>query len=199
MTLYVPTDYPDGNGELWWLALEEIVARAQDEIELCRDGTLWRLPTATVADKYRSFEQIYWWLRAIDKATQRQVVRVLADRYDVDMAAECRRLIMDWDEIRALAADPLVTIAAHTKSHFAVAKLSTERACEEMAGSADRIERELGAGRSTSLILMAMRRARESATSFLPANAASRRRSRRERACYFRRRALTSCRCHACR
>ena len=24
LTLYVPTDYPDGNGELWWLALEEI-------------------------------------------------------------------------------------------------------------------------------------------------------------------------------
>ena len=43
LTLYVPTDYPDGTGELWWLALEEIVARA-DEIELCRNGALWRLP-----------------------------------------------------------------------------------------------------------------------------------------------------------
>ena len=42
LTLYVPTDYPDGTGELWWLALEEIVARA-DEIELCRNGALWRL------------------------------------------------------------------------------------------------------------------------------------------------------------
>ena len=35
LTLYVPTDYPDGNGELWWLALEEIIARAS-EIELCQ-------------------------------------------------------------------------------------------------------------------------------------------------------------------
>ena len=45
-----PTDYPDGTGELWWLALEEIVARA-DEIELCRNGALWRLPAATPAQK----------------------------------------------------------------------------------------------------------------------------------------------------
>jgi peptidoglycan/xylan/chitin deacetylase (PgdA/CDA1 family) len=46
LTLYVPTDYPDGNGELWWLALEEIVARAH-EIELCRNGES-ALPAGTV-------------------------------------------------------------------------------------------------------------------------------------------------------
>jgi len=144
LTLYVPTDYPDGNGELWWLALEEIVARA-DEIELFRNGGLWRLPASTVAEKTRAFEEIYWWLRLIDEATQRQIVRTLADRYDVDMAADCSRLVMNWDEIRTMAADPLVTIGAHTKGHFAVSKLCASRACEEMGGSADRIEQELGA------------------------------------------------------
>jgi peptidoglycan/xylan/chitin deacetylase (PgdA/CDA1 family) len=143
LTLYVPTDYPDGNGELWWLALEEIVARAH-EIELCRNGELWRLPAGTVPEKTRAFAEIYWWLRLIDEATQREVVRVLADRYEVDMAADCSRLVMDWDEIRTMAADPLVTVGAHTKGHFAVSKLCVSRACEEMGGSADRIERELG-------------------------------------------------------
>ena len=145
MTIYVPTNYPSGNGELWWLALEEIVDRAQEGIELCRDGTLWRLPTATVAEKCRSFEQIYWWLRAVDEVTQRQVVRALAERFDVDMAAECRKLIMSWDEIRTMAADPIVTIGAHTKSHFALAKLSRDQARDETSGSADKIEQELGA------------------------------------------------------
>ncbi len=143
LTLYVPTDYPDGNGELWWLALEEIVARA-DEIELCRNGALWRLPTVTLPGKTRAFEEIYWWLRLLDEATQRRVVRVLADRYEVDMAADCSKLVMRWDEIRTMAADPLVTIGAHTKGHFAMSKLSEQRAADEMIGSADRIEQELG-------------------------------------------------------
>src|SRR5581483_2713543 len=119
LTLYVPTDYPDGKGELWWITLEEIVTRAE-EIELCRDGTLWKLAARTVPEKYRAYNEIYWWLRRIDEATQRQVVRALAERYDVDMGADCRRLIMGWDEIRQLAEDPLVTIGAHTKSHFAI-------------------------------------------------------------------------------
>ncbi len=35
-----------------------------------------------------------------------------------------RELVMDWDEIRTMAADPLVTIGAHTKGHFAISKLS---------------------------------------------------------------------------
>jgi peptidoglycan/xylan/chitin deacetylase (PgdA/CDA1 family) len=143
-TLYVPTDYPGGRGELWWLALEEVVRRAQDGIELCRNGELWHLPAATLAEKEHAFEEIYWWLRALDEATQRSVVRILADRYDVDIEALTRDLIMTWDEIRTMAADPLVTIGAHTRGHYAIAKLSPEKARDEMAGSADRIEDELG-------------------------------------------------------
>ena len=143
LTFYVPTDYPDGRGELWWLALEDIIRRA-NEIELCRNGELWRLPTATLAEKERAFDEIYWWLRGLDEATQRSVIRVLADRYDVDMEAMTRDLIMTWDEIRSLAADPLVTIGAHTRGHYAIAKLSPEEARKEMEASADRIEDELG-------------------------------------------------------
>ncbi|MEG6509576.1 polysaccharide deacetylase family protein [Methyloligella sp. 2.7D] len=143
MTIYVPSDYADGRGELWWLALEEVVRQA-DRIELCRDGALWQLPTATIAEKKKSFDQIYWWLRSIDEVLQRQVVRVLAERHGIDMMARCRELIMNWDELRELAADPLVTIGGHTKGHYAVAKLSAANAKEEMIGGADRIEAELG-------------------------------------------------------
>ena len=139
----MPTDYSDGTGELWWLALEDVVARAS-EIELCRDGGLWRLTCSTAKEKTRAYQEIYGWLRMVDEATQRRVVRKLAERYGVDMAGDCHRLVMGWDEVRTLAADPLVTIGAHTKGHFAVAKLSDERAYDEMVGSADRLEQELG-------------------------------------------------------
>jgi peptidoglycan/xylan/chitin deacetylase (PgdA/CDA1 family) len=143
LTLYVPSDYPDGKGELWWLALEEIVARAE-QIDIQADGRLWTLPAQSTAEKWRAYDRIYWWLRAIDEPTQREVVRALAKRYGVDMGAECRRLIMSWDEIRMLAADPLVTIGAHTKAHYAIAKLSAAQAVEQMEGGASRIEREIG-------------------------------------------------------
>jgi hypothetical protein len=62
LTLYVPTDYPDGNGELWRLGLEE------NELELCRNDTLWRLPASTVPEKLRAFEDLYWYLRDLKTA-----------------------------------------------------------------------------------------------------------------------------------
>jgi hypothetical protein len=168
----VPTDYPDGRGELWWLVLEEIVRRA-NEIELCRNGELWQLPTATLAEKERAFEEIYWWLRGLDEATQRSVVRVLADRHEIDVGAMTHDLIMSWDEIRGLATDPLVTIGAHTKGHCAIAKLSPEKAREEL---------EEGAGRTSSACAppisafpMAMSAAHARETSPSPASSALRR------------------------
>ena len=90
LTMYVPTDYPDGNGELWWLALEKIVACVR-EVQLRRDGELWRLPAATTAEKYRAFEKIKCWLRRLDEDAQRRVVRTLADRHDAD----CRNMSAD--------------------------------------------------------------------------------------------------------
>lgn len=143
-TLYVPTDYPEGHGELWWLALEEIVARNDGGIEMQRQGEIWRLPTATLADKTKAFEEVYWWLCGLDDVIQREMIRGLAERYGVDLSAKCRDLVMTWDEIRAVAADPLATIGAHTKNHYAIAKLTEQKAMEEMVGSADRLEQELG-------------------------------------------------------
>ncbi|MGB3037598.1 MAG: polysaccharide deacetylase family protein [Methyloceanibacter sp.] len=143
LTVYVATDYASGWGELWWLALEEVVGKAR-EIELCRQGGLWRLPNVTAYEKRRSFEQIYEWLRSVDEARQRQVIRALADTHEIDMSADCHALMMGWDDLRALAADPLVTIGAHSKAHYAISKLAPEKAISEMEGSANIIERELG-------------------------------------------------------
>jgi hypothetical protein len=70
-TLYVPTNYPSGRGDLWWLALEQAVDHAETEIAVARDGKTWRLPTKTVGDKESAFEELYWWLRGLDERTQR--------------------------------------------------------------------------------------------------------------------------------
>ena len=119
-------------------------------------------------------QRFYWWLRLIDEATQRRVVRALAERYDIDMAADRAKYVMDWDEIRTMAADPLVTIGGHTMGHFAISKLSAARARDEMVGGADRIEQELGQVPSTSPFPLAILVAPGRATSHSHARRGSR-------------------------
>lgn len=142
-TVYVPTDFPDGRGGLWWLALEAAIDNANEIVAPWSDGEV-RYAAATTEQKWSCFEQIYWRLRAMPEVEQRAIVRGVASRYGVDMEAMCRDLIMDWDMLRDFAADPLVTIGAHTAGHYAVAKLTPEEAARQMAESADRLEAELG-------------------------------------------------------
>lgn len=54
------------------------------------------------------------------------------------------RLHLDWEELRALASDPLVTIGSHALTHPHLRRLSAAAAREEIGGSRERIARELG-------------------------------------------------------
>ncbi len=142
--LYVPTSFPDQVGELWWLALEEIIAR-QTRVGLTMDGVNRHFDCASVAEKRASYEEIYSWLRGLaSEIDLRSTVRDLAARYGVDMAALCREQCMTWREIAEMAENPLVTIGAHTVNHVMLRKCSDEDMCTEMRNGAAVIEAALG-------------------------------------------------------
>jgi peptidoglycan/xylan/chitin deacetylase (PgdA/CDA1 family) len=142
--VYVPTSFPDRIGELWWLALEAVIAR-NDHIGLQIDGRNRTFDCVTVAAKRALYEELYWWLRARPtEAELRSVIHDLAACYHVDIAAFCDELCMSWQELAELAADPLVTIGAHTVNHAMLAKLSKEAARSEMDLSRSVIEAALG-------------------------------------------------------
>src|SRR5262249_24209000 len=108
------------------------------------DGAMERLKCGTPAEKNAAFRTLYWWLRSIDEADARGFVRELCRGIDVDPDALAPELIMTWDEIRHLAADPLVTIGAHTRRHYALARLTLAEAQAEIEEGVRRIERETG-------------------------------------------------------
>ena len=130
--VYVATSFPDRLGELWWLALEAVIAR-NDRITLMIDGRNRTFECASVAEKRTVYAELYWWLRALPtEAELREVVRDLATRYGVNIAAFCEELCMNWEELAELAADPLVTIGAHTVHHPMLAKLPEKAVRSEM-------------------------------------------------------------------
>ncbi|MBO0740969.1 MAG: polysaccharide deacetylase family protein, partial [Hyphomicrobiaceae bacterium] len=125
--IYVPTEYADGYGNLWWLALAKVIARV-DALNVKLRGVQRRLRCGTPTEKDAAFHTVYWWLRSIDEADARVFVRELGDGVGFVPDALCADLIMNWQEIRQLAGDPLVTIGAHTRRHYALAKLTLAEA-----------------------------------------------------------------------
>ena len=143
--LYIPTSFPDRLGELWWLAVEAVVAQ-NSRIGMVINGESRFFDCASVADKRNLYDQIYGYLRSMKTEDElRHFVRDLAARHKVDMAAFCRDLCMDWSEIGALAADPLVTIGAHTVNHNMLMKMPDDSAVRtEMEMSRSVLQAALG-------------------------------------------------------
>ncbi len=142
-TIYVVNEFADGKGDLWWLVLEAAIAKAPF-VTIQMDGEMRNFPTGTVPEKIVAFEAIYWWLRRLPEDRARYVVAELARSIGYDASGLCSQLVMNWDELRDLAHDPLVTIGAHTDRHMALGKLPAHEAQAEVVKSLARISQELG-------------------------------------------------------
>lgn len=142
-TIYVPSDFADGQGELWWLLLEQALD-ALPAVVVTMDGVDRAFQLETPEQKETAYDVIYWWLRSQPEDLARATVRRLASDAGIEPHELCRQLVMSWDELRDLARDPLVTIGAHTIGHYALGKLSADEARRQMSESVRRIERELG-------------------------------------------------------
>jgi peptidoglycan/xylan/chitin deacetylase (PgdA/CDA1 family) len=142
-TVYVASDFAEGTGRLWWVALERTIAKAST-IEVTMGGNAVRLDTTTTSGKQAAFDRLHDWLRGLAEHDLQREVAALCARHGVDQAAICRDLCLSWDEVKAFAADPLVSIGAHTITHCNLAQQSEDVAREELTVSRARIEEKLG-------------------------------------------------------
>jgi peptidoglycan/xylan/chitin deacetylase (PgdA/CDA1 family) len=140
LTVYVASDFAEGCGRLWWIALEMVIAKAST-IEVTIGGAATRIDASTLAAKQAAFDRLHDWLRGLPGEHDiRREISALCARHGVDEAAICPDLCMSWDELKSFAADPLVTIGAHTITHCNLARQTEETASHEMATSRARIE-----------------------------------------------------------
>ena len=143
--IYVATSFADRIGELWWLALEAVIAQ-NDMIGMRIDGRDRWFECRSVKDKREVFDHIYGWLRQLP--TEEELRQVVRDLCRAPPRRHRRRSAPSsaWAGTSSptLAADPLVTIGAHTVNHPILTKLDDKAVRAELANSRDVIEAALG-------------------------------------------------------
>ena len=130
-TVYVPTAFPDGVGEAWWLALEAVIAR-ENRLSLVMDRTEQRFNIANTSEKYLLYDFLEGWMRSLPPPDLSSAIKDLCTRYSVDLAALSREASMDWADLAELAADPLVTIGSATVNYPILSNLKDPAALREM-------------------------------------------------------------------
>jgi len=130
-TVYLPTAFPDGLGEAWWLALEEVIAR-ENRLSLVMDRKELRFDIGQPSEKYQLYEFLASWMRSLAPSDLSTAIKDLCSRYSVDLAALTRQASMDWDDLTKLAADPNVTIGSATVNYPVLPNLKNADALREM-------------------------------------------------------------------
>jgi peptidoglycan/xylan/chitin deacetylase (PgdA/CDA1 family) len=143
--LYIATSFPDRLGELWWIALEAVIAQ-NNRIGMVINGKDQYFECASVREKRELYAAVYRHLRGMRAEEElRRTVRDLCATYSIDIVSFCRELCMDWSEIVELAADPLCTIGAHTVNHMMLKKVTSDATVRaEMEMSRAVLEAALG-------------------------------------------------------
>jgi peptidoglycan/xylan/chitin deacetylase (PgdA/CDA1 family) len=130
-TVYVPTAFPDGLGEAWWLALEQVIAR-EDRLSLMIDRKERRFDIPETSEKYQLYDFLETWLRSLSPPDLSSAIKDLCIRYSVDLAELSRESSMDWEDLAKLAADPLVTFGSTTVNYPVLSNLRDADALREM-------------------------------------------------------------------
>jgi peptidoglycan/xylan/chitin deacetylase (PgdA/CDA1 family) len=130
--IYLPTAFPDGLGEAWWLALEDVVAR-ETRVSLLIDRKERHFAVEGVSQKYALYEYLSGWLRTLAPPDLSFAINDLCKRYSVDLVALSRNAAMDWDDLARLAADRNVTIGNATVNYPVLSNLREADAQREMA------------------------------------------------------------------
>jgi peptidoglycan/xylan/chitin deacetylase (PgdA/CDA1 family) len=130
-TVYVPTAFPDGIGEAWWIALEQVVAR-ESRLSLVVGREERHFNIRSTAEKNQLYDFLAGWMRSLAPSDLSSAIKDLCTRYAVDLGALSREASLDWNDLAKLAADPLVTLGSATVNYPVLSNLKDTAALREM-------------------------------------------------------------------
>ncbi len=138
-TVYVATGMAMGAIDAWWLGLAALIC-AHDRIELPQ------LACRFDCSDQRGKKQAYGAITARIHSNYDALAPVKAAiaAAGIDSAALARREALSVEQLRRLAASPLVTIGAHGEQHINLARASAAQAKREMTASRRRLEDVVG-------------------------------------------------------
>ncbi len=140
--VYVASGAPDRSMDVWFLRLERILMQFQ-RLETGGLGNGRSLSLESPAGKAAAYEYCIELARQDLPGLKKWLQEVLPESAVSDKEL-MNEHFLSWEELRQLAAGPLVTIGGHTISHPMLAKLPEDEAFREITGGVERLSAQIG-------------------------------------------------------
>lgn len=137
--VYITTSFPEKKAILWWYILEDLIIE-NSEIVLFDDS---KYICKTEEEKIDTFLKIREIIISFKQENFLEKLNELFVNYKIDWFLKCDELAMSWDEIKKLSEDEIVTIAGHTKNHYALNRLIKDGVIKEIVEANELIESKI--------------------------------------------------------
>ena len=131
-TIYIATGLLDQDSLPWWYELEHLVAAA-DGFTLCWNSQHLHFSAIDAAAKRKTFDALNPMLKQMNPAEQGRFMGLLRQGSDKPIQNEVE--FVNRSQLIELAADPLITIGAHTHHHLGLSCLNPIRLRHEIGRS----------------------------------------------------------------
>ena len=136
-TVYIATGMIDQADLPWWYELEDLLAKG-DRFSLDWNKQHLHFSTTDAERKMKAFHTLNPMLKLMDPVEQARFMGLLRD--GSIKRRQPKHQLMNRDQLLELAADPLITIGAHTHNHLALRSLCPIRLRQEMIRSKELLE-----------------------------------------------------------
>jgi peptidoglycan/xylan/chitin deacetylase (PgdA/CDA1 family) len=149
-TLFVSTGHVAAGRAFWWDVVPRLLDAAPDDagpLLLTLDGDTRAWPARTANERDEARRHLHAWLQARspeDIASALRAIATWAGAAGDPLVPVADERPLTLEELRRLATDGFITIAAHGRSHRSLASTPPEARREEIAGSGDDLARWLG-------------------------------------------------------
>jgi len=143
-TVYVATGIPNRTAILWWYILEDMLLQ-RSSVQFSWKGKEYFYKSRTSSEKEKTFEIIQSFIHQnFSLENHKELFLAIFKDFQSDLTSNSSDLGMNWDELRYLNKDPLVTIGAHTVNHFNLSRLPEDVLRSEISDSKSELEEQLG-------------------------------------------------------
>jgi peptidoglycan/xylan/chitin deacetylase (PgdA/CDA1 family) len=148
-TVFVSTGHVDEGRPFWWDELHTLLRRAApaagEPLRLNLEGGVRAWPARTAPERATAFMHLKSWLQPLLPEVIDVALDTVASWAQVPRGGAAQDRPLTRDELRRLAASPLIAIGSHTRTHPSLAFATPERRRAELERSRTDLEAWLGA------------------------------------------------------
>lgn len=142
-TIYVTTSFPDKTAILWWYALKDLVNH-NTAVNFCYNKRKYSFIMKTQKEKNEVYLRIKKLIQNENNLGLKKLVENIFGNNGIDLQKYTNKLTLDWDDIKELSKDSIVTIGAHTNNHYNLKKLDSICLKKEILESKNKLEMVTG-------------------------------------------------------